>query len=269
VLVIAGSVGLTGAATMASQSALRVGAGLVTLGIPESLNSIMEVKLTEVMTMPLPETADHSIAMKSFDKIMSLISNIDVIAIGPGLSRNPETASLIRKLCREIQIPKVIDADGLNAIAEEKSILRELGAQTVLTPHPGEMARLIERPISDIQSDRINIALDFAKENEVVLVLKGVPTVIATPNGEAYLNITGNSGLASGGTGDVLTGTIAGFIAQGLSVKNAAILGVFVHGLAGDLVAEKKGNAGMIAGDVIEHLPIAIRQLAEKQALKN
>lgn len=259
---LAGSVGLTGAATMASQSALRVGAGLVTLGIPKSLNPIMEVKLTEAMTVALAETEDHSIAMRASNKIMSLIENVDVIAIGPGLSRNSETSSLVRKLCREVKIPKVIDADGLNALADGKKVLKELGSNTVLTPHPGEMSRLIDRPISEIQADRINIAMDFAKENGVVLVLKGVPTVIATPDGEAYLNSTGNPGLASGGTGDVLTGAIAGFIAQGLSAKDAAILGVFVHGLAGDLVAEEKGNAGMIAGDVIEYLPLAIKQLA-------
>lgn len=260
--ILAGSVGLTGAATMASQSALRVGAGLVTLGIPKSLNSLMEIKLTEVMTMPLPETQDTTIALRSFDRIISLVSNINVIAIGPGLSRNSETSSLVRKLCRDIKIPKVIDADGLNALADEKDVLKELGSNTVLTPHPGEMSRLIDKPISEIQSNRINIAIDFAKENNITLVLKGVPTVIATPDGEAYINTTGNPGLASGGTGDVLTGTIAGFIAQGLDVKDSSILGVFVHGLAGDLVAKEKGIAGTIAGDVIEYLPMAIKQLS-------
>jgi len=262
VLVIAGSVGLTGAATMASKSALRVGAGLVTLGLPESLNPMMEVKLTEVMTLPLHETGDQTIALRAYDKIMQLISNIDVVAIGPGLSQNPETASLVRKLCNDINIPMVIDADGLNALAEDKNILKELGEQTVLTPHPGEMSRLIERPVSDIQSDRINIALNFAKENKVVLVLKGVPTIVATPQGEAYLNTTGNPGMASGGTGDVLTGIISGFIAQGLDAKKSAILGVYVHGLAGDLASIDNGETGMITDDLIEQLPKAIRKLS-------
>ncbi len=262
VLLVAGSAGLTGASALASQSALRVGAGLVTLGIPKSLNPIMEVKLTEAMTIPLAETEDHTLSIRALNKILLLSEKADVVAIGPGLSRNPETTALVKKLCREINIPKVIDADGLNALSEERDILKELSSNTVLTPHPGEMSRLIDKPISEIQSDRINIALDFAKENGVMLVLKGAPTVIATPNGEAYLNTTGNPGLASGGTGDVLTGVIAGFIAQGLSLKDASILGVFIHGLAGDLVAKEKGIAGMIASDIIENLPIAIKQLA-------
>ena len=264
VLIIAGSIGLTGAATMASQSALRVGAGLVTLGIPESLNPIMEVKLTEAMTLPLYETEDQTIAMKAYDRIMQLINNIDVVAIGPGLSRNHETATLVCKLCRDINVPKVIDADGLNALAEYRDILKELGENAVLTPHPGEMARLIDKPISEIQADRINIALNFAKENKVVLVLKGVPTVVATPQGKVFLNMTGNPGMASGGTGDVLTGTISGFIAQGLDVKEAAILGTYVHGLAGDLASINNGEAGMIAGDLIEQLPKAIQKLSLK-----
>ena len=264
VLVIAGSVGLTGAASMASQSALRVGAGLVTLGIPESLNPIMEVKLTEVMTLPLRETGEQTISVKAYDQIMPLISNMDVVAIGPGLTRNLETESLVRTLCKDINIPKVIDADGLNAIVADKDVLKELDDHTVLTPHPGEMARLIDKPISEIQSDRINIALNFAKDNNVVIVLKGVPTVVATPQGEAYLNTTGNPGMASGGTGDVLTGIIAGFIAQGLDVKKAAILGVYVHGLAGDLASIEKGEAGMIAGDLLDQLPRAICNLTKK-----
>jgi hydroxyethylthiazole kinase-like uncharacterized protein yjeF len=258
VLIIAGSVGLTGASAMASLSALRVGAGLVTLGTPESLNPIMEVKLTEAMTLPLPETSYQTLSIKAYDRIMQMVNGTDVVAIGPGLSRNPETIELVQKLCKDINIPKVIDADGLNALAEDKSCLWELGKQTVLTPHPGEMARLIGKTISDVQSDRINIAIDFAKEYGVILVLKGVPTVIAEPNGEAYLNATGNPGMASGGTGDVLTGTIAGFLAQGLDAKSSAILGVYIHGLAGDLASIDKGEAGLIAGDLIGFLPKAI-----------
>ncbi|MEK7396826.1 MAG: NAD(P)H-hydrate dehydratase [Candidatus Poribacteria bacterium] len=265
VLVIAGSVGLTGASAMASLSALRVGAGLVTLGTPESLNPIMEVKLTEAMTLPLPETSHQTLSIRAYDKIMQMVNGTDVVAIGPGLSRNPETMELVRKLCKGINIPKVIDADGLNALAEDKNCLSELGKQTVLTPHPGEMARLIGKTISDVQSDRINIAIDFAKEYGVILVLKGVPTVIAEPNGEAYLNTTGNPGMASGGTGDVLTGTIAGFLAQGLDAKNSAILGVYVHGLAGDLASIDKGEAGLIAGDLIDFLPKAIKKVISNQ----
>ncbi|MGB9597299.1 MAG: NAD(P)H-hydrate dehydratase [Candidatus Poribacteria bacterium] len=262
VLVISGSVGLTGASAMASLSALRVGAGLVTLGVPESLNPIMEVKLTEVMTLPLPETSYQTLSLQSYDIIMQMVDKFDVIAIGPGLSRNRETMDLVQRLCKDIKIPKVIDADGLNALAEDKDSLKKLGEKTVLTPHPGEMARLTDKTISDVQADRIDIAVNFAKEYGVVLVLKGVPTVVADPSGEAYLNTTGNPGMASGGTGDVLTGAITGFLAQGLDEKNSAILGVYVHGLAGDLASIDKGECGLIAGDLIDFLPKAIKKIA-------
>jgi NAD(P)H-hydrate epimerase len=250
---------------MTSEAALRVGAGLVTLGIPESLNAIMEMKLTEVMTLPLPETDYSSLAYDAYDGIMEFVDGVDVVALGPGLSRNDVTMSLAQELCRKIRIPKVIDADGLNALAGKRKLLKELGPQTILTPHPGEMVRLMGCSISDIQSDRIGVAQEFAKENGVVLVLKGSPTVTADPQGAVYLNSTGNPGLASGGTGDVLTGAIAGLLAQGLSVMDAAILGVYLHGLAGDLAAALQGEAGMLAGDVLQHLPAAIKQLGEKR----
>ena len=246
---------------MTSEAALRTGAGLVTLGIPCSLNAIMEVKLTEVMTLPLPETEHLSLGIDAYDEIMDSLDGVNVVALGPGLSRNPVTAALIQSLCREIHIPKVIDADGLNALAEDRSTLKDLGSRAVLTPHPGEMARLMGCSISDVQSDRIGVAQKFASENGVVLVLKGAPTVTADTQGIAYINGTGNPGLASGGTGDVLTGAIAGLLAQGLDVKSAAILGVYIHGLAGDLAAITRGEAGMLAGDVLQHLPAAIQQL--------
>ncbi len=261
VFALAGSVGFTGAAAMASEAALRAGAGLVTLGIPKSLNAIMEAKLTEVMTLPLPETESQTLAGDAFDGIMEALCSADVIALGPGLSRKSETVSLVQRLCREIRIPKVVDADGLNALSEDRNILRKLGSQTVLTPHPGEMARLMDCSISDVESNRIETARHFARKHSVVLVLKGAPTVTADAQGNVYVNTTGNSGMASGGTGDVLTGAIAGFIAQGMSVVDAAVLGVYVHGLAGDLAAMDQGEAGMLAGDVLHHLPPAIQQL--------
>lgn len=259
VLVLGGSVGLTGAAVMASESAIRSGAGLVTLGIPKSLNPIMEIKLTEVMTLPLPETENYAFSKSSYDSIMKIVNNFDVIAIGPGISRDPETSWLVRELCKNINKPKVIDADGLNAISEDKSVLKDIDNKTIFTPHPGEMARLIDKTIPDVQSDRIGVAQKFANETGIILVLKGVPTVIAEPSGELYLNTTGNPGLASGGTGDVLTGIIAGFIAQGLSLKDSAILGVYIHGFAGDLAAEELGEPGLIAGDLIKCIPKAIK----------
>jgi len=260
-LIIAGAPGFTGAAAMTTEAALRIGAGLVTLGIPESLNQIMEIKLTEAMTKPLPETEQQTLSHQAKEEIKGFIESADVVALGPGLSRNPETVSLVQDLCKEIRIPKVIDADGLNALADNKAILEKLGQNTILTPHPGEMARLVGRSISDIQSDRIEISRNFAVENSVILVLKGAPTIIAAPDGTIYLNTTGNPGMASGGTGDVLTGAITGLIAQGLSLTDAAVLGVYIHGLAGDMAAAQKGEAGMLAGDVLENLPQAMKRL--------
>ncbi len=229
VFVLAGSTGMTGAAVLASQAALRAGAGLVTLGIPESLNPIVEAKLSEVMTAPLPETTDASLALTAKPQILKLIEQTaPVLAIGPGLSQHPETVALIRSVAREIDCPTVIDADGLNALAEAQidrspsqsnvnNTLSSLPSQTVLTPHPGEMARLTGLSVSDIERDRIGVAREFAGEHGVTLILKGVPTVIAFDTGEVWINSTGNPGMATGGMGDVLTGLIAGLMAQGVA----------------------------------------------------
>ncbi|HIE27492.1 TPA: NAD(P)H-hydrate dehydratase [Candidatus Poribacteria bacterium] len=253
--VIAGSVGLTGAAVLASEAALRIGAGMVTLGIPKSLNPIMEEKLTEVMTIPLPETDSQSLALKAKSKIFDFLERTDVVAIGPGLSRNPQTIELIHQLSAEIKLPKVIDADGLNALSEKRELLNQLDSQTILTPHPGEMARLLDCSPGEVESDRIDVAQQFAGKYGLTLVLKGVPTVVASASGEIHINSTGNPGMATAGVGDVLTGVIAGLLAQGLKPVDAAVLGAYLHGLAGDIAAEKVGKSGLIAGDVLNMLP--------------
>ena len=276
VFVLAGSTGMTGAAVLASQAALRAGAGLVTLGIPKSLNPIVETKLSEVMTTPLPETTEGSLALSAKPQILEFIERTaSVLAIGPGLSQHPETADLIKNLVREIDRPAVIDADGLNALAEggtdcptsrfklNNPLSSEL-SQTVLTPHPGEMARLTGLSVRDIERDRIGVAQKFAQEHGVILILKGVPTVIAHGTGEVWLNSTGNPGMATGGMGDVLTGLIAGLMAQGVSIPEAAVLGVYLHGLAGDISAEVTGMHGLIAGDVLEAIPEAIKMSRTK-----
>ncbi len=261
VFVVAGSTGMTGAAALTSEAALRIGAGLVTLGIPKSLNSILEVKLTEVMTLPLPETPEGSLALEAKSQILDFVERTSsVLAIGPGLSQHPETVELIHSLVRENNTPTVIDADGLNALSKAKGngLAAHSTAETVLTPHPGEMSRLINRSIREVERDRIGVAQRFAQEHNVTLVLKGVPTVIAGGNGEVWLNSTGNPGMASGGMGDVLTGLIAGLMAQGVSSYDAAVLGVYLHGLAGDIVAESIGLHGLMAGDVLKAVPQAI-----------
>ena len=268
VFVVAASTGMTGAAALTSAGALRVGAGLVTLGAPKSLNPILEVKLTEVMTLPLPETAEGSLALEAKSHIIEAVERTkSILAIGPGLSQHPETVTLVHNLIRETDTPTVIDADGINALSKSKDSLSSLSPQTVLTPHPGEMARLIGGTVEALERDRIGIAQRFAQAHNVTLVLKGAPTIVAGGNGEVWINSTGNAGMATGGMGDVLTGLIAGLIAQKVSPFNAAVLGVYLHGLAGDIVAESIGMHGLMAGDVLNHVPEAIELCSTQSQL--
>ena len=260
VLVIAGSAGLSGAAALSSQAALRAGAGLVTLAIPKSLQDVMASKLTEVMTAPLPETKARSISLAALPVLLSLIERVDVVAIGPGLSQQPHTKQLVRQLLPKITKPCVVDADGLNAIAEEPHLLQRLRLPVILTPHPGEMGRLIAQSAEHVQRDRERIAKEFAMRARAVVALKGHRTVVANVDGEVYVNDTGNPGMASGGMGDVLTGVIAGLLAQHLSCFDAARLGVYLHGLAADLAAQAQGTIGLIASDVLATIPGAIQQ---------
>ena len=263
VVVVAGSVGYTGAAALTALSALRTGAGLVYLGVPSSLNDIMETKLTEVITRPLAETAARSLSPESLLDIRELLENAEALALGPGISRDQETQSLVRSIVAEMRVPCVIDADGLNALTPESIGQRTGEAPVVLTPHPGEMARLAGCTVGEVLGDREGVARATAASARATVVLKGAGSIIAAPSGELYMNPTGNSGLASGGTGDVLTGIIAGFLGQGVAATEAAALGAFVHGLAGDLAAEALGEAGMIAGDVLDHVPYALMEMSE------
>jgi NAD(P)H-hydrate epimerase len=260
--VLAGSPGKTGAAALVSETALRIGTGLITLGIPESLNSILEEKLTEVMTEPLPETREKTLALSAQQRIFELCSRKTALAIGPGLSLNSETIRLVQQLVRKSPLPAVLDADALSALAAKMETLRKSRKALVLTPHPGEMARLAETSIEEVQKNRIEMARGFAKEYEVILVLKGNRSLIASPEGEVFINPTGNPGMASGGMGDVLTGMIAGFLAQGLPPLEAAKLGVYLHGLTGDYAAFLKGERGIAATDVVELTPKVLNALA-------
>lgn len=259
--VIAGSVGKTGAAVMASLSALRVGAGMVTLALPESLEATLPKRPWEIMTLPLPETVDHTIGLSAEKAIMRFLEGKAAVAIGPGLSTHVETQELVRNLIKQNEIPTVLDADGLNAFAGKAALLSKSRAPLILTPHPGEMSRLSGLSTEKIQKDRLGVARQFSQEHRVHLVLKGAKTVIAEPSGFLSINPTGNPGMATAGTGDVLTGIIAGLLAQGLSPAAAAKLGVYLHGLSGDIVAAQRGSVGLIAGDLIEQIPAAIRTL--------
>jgi NAD(P)H-hydrate epimerase len=258
-LVIAGSVGKTGAAAMASEAALRMGAGLVTLAIPKSLNAIMAVKLTEVMTEPLPETPKQTLSLRAFNSILRLCENKKAVIIGPGIGTFKETQSLVLKLIKTLNLPIVLDADGLTALATQPKILPTGNHSLILTPHPGEMARLIQSTVKDVQEDRIGICRNFSQSRQVHLILKGHRTLITTPKGEVFINPTGNPGMASGGTGDVLTGMIGGLISQGFEILPSLQIAVYLHGLAGDKVISEKGEKSLVATDIIQKIPALLQ----------
>jgi len=254
-LIVACSPGKTGAGAMTGLAAARTGAGLVTLAVPAGLNPILEEKVTEVMTEPLPEGEPGFLASQSLDRILELARGKSVLALGPGLGTRPESAELVRSLVQTVELPLVIDADGLNALAGQTEILKKAKGEVVLTPHPGEMARLIGRSPAQVQADRLGAAGDFARSHGVIVVLKGHRTVVAAPDGRLFLNTTGGPHMASGGMGDILTGMIAGLISQGIAPLDAAGLAVLVHGLAADQTAEEKGPVGLLASDLLERLP--------------
>jgi hydroxyethylthiazole kinase-like uncharacterized protein yjeF len=258
-LVLAGSVGKTGAAAMACEAALRMGAGLVTLGIPKSLNAIMEAKLTEVMTEPLPETSKQTLSLRAFNAILQLCENKDAVVIGPGIGTFKETQSLILKLIKTLKLPVILDADGITTLATQPKILSMVNRPTILTPHPGEMGRLIGLTAKQVQEDRIGTSKHFAQSHHVYLVLKGHRTLIVTPQGEVFINPTGNPGMASGGTGDVLTGMIGGLVCQGVDLLQSLQASVYLHGLAGDWVVSEKGERSLVATDLIEKIPGVIK----------
>ncbi|TDX50947.1 NAD(P)H-hydrate dehydratase [Orenia marismortui] len=258
-LLVAGSTGMTGAATLSAQASLKIGAGLVTVAIPKSLNSILENKLTEAMTYPLSETEFGTLAIAALEEIEKLIDNRDVLAIGPGLTARDEIDYIVTSLLKKTDKTLVIDADGLNVI-NNLEILKEREGSTILTPHPGEMSRLVNKSIKYIKKNSIKIAKEFSQEYGVVLLLKGARTIIATPKGNIYINPTGNSGMATGGSGDVLTGLIAGLLAQkNVDVRAATIIATYLHGLAGDLAVEDLTEYSLLPSNLIDYLPQALK----------
>ncbi len=263
VLVLAGSAGKTGAGVMASEAALRVGAGLVTLGIPASLNLAMEARLTEVMTLPLPESEGQSLSMKGLDQILAALDGKSCVALGPGISTMGDTPELARALVRRAALPMIIDADGLNALAGHLEAMEGAPAPRILTPHPGEMARLLERNVREVQGDRMGSALTLARRTGAHVLLKGAGTVLAEPNGEVGLVPTGNPAMASAGMGDVLTGILAGLLAQGLGLFDAMRLGTYLHGWVADQWAEQMGSRGLLATDLLSRIPPALERILQ------
>jgi NAD(P)H-hydrate epimerase len=287
VLIVAGSRGKTGAAMLTAKACLRSGAGMVTIGVPESLADIFQGRVTEEMVLPLPDTGKGMLSSHALDTILGLVTEkIDAIGIGPGIGVSDDTKRLLSELVRRSPVPIVIDADGINSLSTmkgggkgAKDILSSARSPLILTPHPGEMSRLLaEREKTyqisfaksatggisrEIERDRINIASSFSKETGVCLVLKGAPTVISGPEGRTFINTTGNPGMATAGSGDVLTGILASLLGQGLTSLSASSLGVFLHGLAGDIAAEKKVMHSIIASDITEMLPEAFSRLTK------
>ena len=262
-LVLAGSTGKTGAAALTCLGALRAGSGLVTLGIPRSLNPVLESKLTEAMTFPLPETQGGSLSLEGEEKILALLEGKTALALGPGLGTHDETVRLVRRIVSQCPVPLVVDADGLNALAGDLTPLGACKGRVILTPHPGEMARLTGLAHAEVQSDRADVAARFAQDHGCHLVLKGARSLVARPDGRIHVNPTGNPALASGGSGDVLTGLVGAFLARGFPAEKAAMAGVYLHGLAADLLAEEMGEAGVLAGDLTEVIPPLMAALSD------
>jgi NAD(P)H-hydrate epimerase len=272
VLVVGGSVGKAGAAAMAGMSALRAGAGLATVATPKSVLPTVAGFHPEVMTEPLPETDVGTIAANATERLDALAKGKNVLAIGPGISRFPATSGLVRTQVAKSQIPIVLDADGLNAFEGHTGELNGKGRLLVITPHPGEMARLAGCTVADVQKDRSGVARKFAREHEVIVVLKGHRTLVVQPDGEAWANTTGNPGMATGGTGDILTGMVAGMIAQHPNdVLLAVLAAVHLHGLAGDVMREMVGEQSLVATDLVRGLPDAFdraRQTAQEKFVR-
>ena len=265
VTIVAGSRGKTGAARLSAMGALRSGAGLVTVATPASVLSIVAAMAAEVMTEPLAESADGSVTRAAIDRVLDM--HHDVIACGPGLGRGPAVGEFVRALLDRATVPLVLDADAITVLADDPSRLvgRE-DRDVIITPHPGEMARLIGSPVEEVQANRIDVATDFATTRRVYVVLKGHRTIIATPGGHVYINPTGNAGMATGGTGDVLTGMIAAWLAQLLDAEAACRLAVFLHGAAGDLAEAEEGQVAMTATDLIACLGEALNRLTNPQS---
>ena len=263
VLIVGGSLGKSGAAAMAGMAAYRAGTGLVTVATAKSVLPHVAGFAAELMTEPLPETDTGGIGIASAKsgKLQQLASTMTVVAIGPGIGRQPETVEFVQEAARTLKCPLVIDADGLNAFDGKTELLDGSKRALILTPHPGEMGRLADISTKAVQADRLNVARSFARERKLVLVLKGNLTIIALPDGTAWVNPTGNPGMATGGTGDILTGMTAGILAQmSNDPPRAAVAAAYLHGLAGDVAAEMVGEHSLVATDLLKGLPEAFRR---------
>lgn len=264
VLVVGGSVGKIGAGLLASRAALRSGAGLVTYALPEAAYTKFDVKSPEIMYEGISDGGKGFFTKDSLKQLLTLVQDKSVIALGPGMGTLGEVKDVVLEIIKKTLAPIVLDADGLNCIADNIGHFKGRKVPLVLTPHPGEMARLANTTTVKIQADRVGVAKAFAKSSGHYLVLKGHRTIVATPQGSVYINATGNPGMASAGQGDVLTGIISGFIAQEIPMLESILAGVYIHGMAGDIALSEMGEKGLIASDVINNLPKAIKTVSRE-----
>jgi NAD(P)H-hydrate epimerase len=269
ILIIAGARGYSGAAAMAASAALYTGAGYVRLAAPRGIIDALESKLLEVVKIPLEQTAQETISPHALGTLMPHIATADVVVIGPGLTTHPETAEFFHSLLPYLEQPTVIDADALNIIAQDPRCMKHLHVPLVVTPHPGELSRITGLTAGDINAGRIDLAKDIAKKWKCTMILKGAPTVIASSDGSCFVNPTGNNGMASAGSGDVLIGMLSGFIAQQCSPLEASMLSVFLHGLSGDLAAADKNEYSITASDLLEYIPDALNYVLREQYIED
>ncbi len=261
VAIIGGSRGMTGAPFLSSQSALKAGSGLIYTIIPKSLETIMSIKLTEAVIRPVEDDNKGYFSICSLADILKEIKDKDVIAIGPGIGVDDDRLSIIKEIINFYNGPIVIDADAINCLSKEPDVLSNMDKTIIITPHPGELAKLLGKSIKEIQEDRIYYSKYASEKYNIIVVLKGFNTIVSSPKGDIYVNTTGNPGMATAGSGDLLTGIIASFIGQGLKPIDGAQLGVFCHGLAGDLASFDKGEYGLVATDILENIPYSIKKI--------
>ncbi len=263
-LLIAGSKGMAGAAVLAGKAALRSGVGLLKMAVPESINDILQISLPEAICLPLSGSKSHKLDQTCLDELVAYSKTCSAMAVGPGMGKGKDFFDIMTRLTEEINTPIVIDADAINAIGNDADDFFKRNPYMIITPHPGEMSRLTGLSIQKINDDRIRIARDYSKKWGIIVILKGARSVVASPDGCVYINVTGNPGMATGGSGDVLTGILSSFVAQKIERKEAAIASVYVHGKAGDIMAAKVGEHGLTAMDIAEGVGIAIKSIINK-----
>jgi len=259
--IVAGSLGKTGAAALAARAAYKTGAGLVTVGTPRTCLPIVARSMMELMTEPLAETEEKTISSEALPRVLGLIKGKDALLVGPGISTQESTRQFVCKLIPKIKQPLVIDADGLNVLSSKRELLEKLPRPTILTPHPGEFARLVGLTIPEVLKSRLELVPRFAREYGVILVLKGYRTLVGSPDGRTFINPTGNPGMATGGTGDVLSGMIGALLMQQRDPLLAALAAVYLHGLSGDLASQRVGERAIVASDLIRFLPQALKAM--------